>query len=728
MKLLDQIARRNGAQRNGEVRLARTPTVLQMEAVECGAASLGMILGYYGRHVPLEELRVACGVTRDGSSAGNLLRAARSYGLEAHGYKYEVDDLKKVAPPFIIFWQFYHFVVVEGFRPEGAVLNDPAGGRRLCDWEEFDRAYTGVCLAFSPGPEFTPSNEVPATTSILRAQLSGSWGAVLFVILAGLALVVPSIALPTFTKTFIDEVMVGKSYGWVFWIVVGIAASVLLQAILLELQQAAILRMQAKLALANASRMLWHVLHLPMTFFAQRAPAEVANRVAICDRVAELLSSRLAASAIGVIAALFYLALMARYDRFLAAVSLGIAGLNILALRIVARHRSDANATLLQEEAMLLGSSVSGLERIETLKAGGAESTFFMKWLGRQARVMNARQRFAVPSQVLNAVPRLLITINVTAILTLGGLRVIEGAISVGTLFAYALLMQLFIAPFTTFVELGADVQEMDGDVRRIEDVLRYPPDPPRLLPRVQRVRLAGELELQNVSFGYSKHAPPVVRDISFTIAPGRRVALVGPSGSGKSTIAKLVSGLFRAWSGRVLFDGAEREAIDPALFATDVAFVDQEISLYPGTVRSNLTLWDPAVGDPAIERAARDACIHTDIMGRPEGYDAAMAEGGINFSGGQRQRLEIARALVRDPALVVLDEATSALDPLTEHLIDESLRRRGCACLIVAHRLSTIRDADEIIVLDGGTISERGTHEQLVTREGRYLSLVRSQ
>jgi NHLM bacteriocin system ABC transporter peptidase/ATP-binding protein len=724
MKLLEPRARRNGTTDHR----VRTPTVLQMEAVECGAASLGMILGYYGRHVPLEELRVACGVTRDGSSAGNLLRAARSYGLEAHGFKYDVDELQKIKPPFIIFWMFYHFVVVEGFTKNGAVLNDPAGGRRVCDWDEFDRAYTGVCLTFSPGPEFKPSNEVPATTSVLRAQLTGSWGAVLFIVLGGLALVIPNIAMPTFTKTFIDEVMVGKSYGWVVWIALGIGASILLQAALLELQQHAILRLQAKLALANASRMLWHCLHLPMTFFSQRSPAEIANRVAICDRVAELLSSRLAASAVGVIAALFYLALMARYDRFLAAVSLGIAGLNILALRIVARHRSDANAALLQEEAMLLGTSVSGLERIETLKSGGAESTFFTKWLGRQAKVINARQRFAVPSQILNGVPRLLITINVTAILTLGGLRVIEGAISVGTLFAYVLLMNLFIAPFTTFVELGGEVQEMDGDVRRIQDVLRYPADEQRVLPRVERTRLAGELELRNVAFGYSKHAPPAVRDISFVIAPGRRIALVGPSGSGKSTIAKLVSGLFTPWSGQVLFDGAEREAIDPALFATDVAFVDQEISLYPGTVRSNLTLWDPAITDAAVERAARDACIHADIAGRPEGYEAAMAEGGINFSGGQRQRMEIARALVRDPALVVLDEATSALDPMTEYLIDGSLRRRGCACLIVAHRLSTIRDADEIIVLDGGTVAERGTHDELVAREGRYLSLVRSQ
>ncbi len=723
MKLLDR-----GARQNGAAKAVRTPTVLQMEAVECGAASLAMVLGFHGKRVPLEELRVACGVTRDGSSAGNLLRAARSYGLEAHGYKYEIEDLYKVAPPFIVFWQFYHFVVVEGFTKDGAILNDPAGGRRLCAWDEFGRAYTGVSLTFKPGPDFIRSNEVPTTISILRAQLAGSWGAVVFVVLAGLALVVPSIALPTFTKVFIDEVLVGKSYGWLFRIGAGIAMSIAVLIALLELQHRAILHLQAKLALANATRMVWHVLHLPMTFFAQRAPAEIANRVAICDRVAELLSSRLAASVIGVIAALFYLALMARYDRFLAAVSLVVAGLNILALRIVARQRSDANAALIQEEAMLLGSAVGGLERIETLKAGGAESTFFMKWLGRQARVINARQRFAVPSQVLNAVPRLLTTINITAILTLGGLRVIDGAISIGTLFAYVLLMQLFIAPFTTFVELGADVQEMDGDVRRIEDVLRYPPEAPRVAQRVECVRLAGELELRAVSFGYSKHARPTVRDISFVIAPGRRIALVGPSGSGKSTIAKLVSGLFVPWSGQVLFDGIEREAIDPALLGTEVAFVDQEISLFPGTVRSNLTLWDPAISDAAIERAARDACIHAEIVSRPEGYETTMAEGGINFSGGQRQRLEIARALVRDPAIVVLDEATSALDPLTEHLIDESLRRRGCACLIIAHRLSTIRDADEIIVLDGGKVAERGSHEQLVARNGRYLSLVRSQ
>jgi NHLM bacteriocin system ABC transporter peptidase/ATP-binding protein len=707
--------------------MKRTPTVLQMEAVECGAASLGMILGYYGRHVPLEELRVACGVTRDGSSAGSLLRAARSYGLESHGYKFEVDDLRDVAPPFIVFWQFYHFVVVDAFTKNGVLINDPAGGRRLCDWEEFDSSYTGLCLAFSPAPEFKPSNEMPSTTSILRTQLTGAWGSVLFVILAGLAMVAPGIALPMFSKTFIDEVLVGKSYGWTFWIGVGIVASIAVEIALLELQQSAILRLQAKLALSNASRMLWHVLHLPMTFFAQRAPAEIANRVAICDRIAELLSSRLAASAVGVVAALLYLALMAAYDPYLAAVSAGIAALNLLALRITAHHRSDSNAALLQEEAMLLGSSVSGLERIETLKSSGAENTFFMKWLGSQARVVNARQRFGLPSQLLNAVPRLLTTINVTVILTVGGLRVIEGNLSIGTLFAYVLLMELFIAPFTTFVSLGSNLQEMDGDVRRIEDVLRYPQESPRTAARTERTRLVGELELRDVSFGYSMHAEPIVRQISFTIAPGRRVAIVGPSGSGKSTIAKLVSGLFLPWSGTVFFDGIERDAIDPALLATDIAFVDQEISLYSETIRSNLTLWDPAVSDAAIERAARDACIHADIVNRPEAYDALIAEGGINFSGGQRQRLEIARALVRDPALVVLDEATSALDPLTEFSIDESLRRRGCACLIVAHRLSTIRDADEIIVLDRGTIAERGTHEQLVALQGRYLSLVRS-
>jgi NHLM bacteriocin system ABC transporter peptidase/ATP-binding protein len=699
-----------------------------MEAVECGAASLGMILGYHGRYVPLEELRVACGVSRDGSSAGNLLRAARAYGLEARGYKYEVDDLRSVEPPFIVFWDFYHFVVVEGFSKDGARLNDPAGGRRFCDWEEFDRAYTGVCLAFTPGPDFVKSNDVPSAQRILVRQVAGSWKAVWFVVLAGLALVLPSLALPTLTKTFIDEVLVGKSYGWSAAIAVGIALAVLCQIALLELQQSAILRLRAKLALATASRMLWHALHLPMTFFAQRSPAEIAGRVAICDRVAELLSSRLAATAVGVIAASFYLAVMASYDAFLALVSLGVAVLNIVALRVVARRRSDSNAALLQEEASLLGSSVSGLARIETLKAGGAESAFFAKWLGRQARVVNSRQQFAIPSQLLNAVPRLLITINLTVILTFGGLRVIDGAISIGTLFAYVLLSQLFIAPFTTMVELGSDLQEMDGDVRRIQDVLLYPADP---LPSVEpngRARLHGNLELRDVTFGYNKNGLPAVKNISFRIAPGRRVALVGPSGSGKSTIAKIVSGLFAPWSGGVLFDGTERDAIDPALLASDVAFVDQEISLYPGSVRNNLTLWDPVVSDAAIQRAAHDACIHADIMARPEGYEASMAEGGVNFSGGQRQRLEIARGLVRDPVLVVLDEATSALDPLTEYLIDESLRRRGCACLIVAHRLSTIRDADEILVLDEGTIVERGTHDELVKQHGRYYSLVRSQ
>lgn len=707
-------------------RPVRTPTVLQMEAVECGAASLAMILAYHGRRVPLEELRVACGVSRDGSTASNIVRASRNYGLDGAGFKRDIEGLAAMKPPYIIFWRFAHFMVVEGFAKAGVHVNDPAYGRRTIDWTEFNAGYTGIVLTFAPNEEFVRGSAVRSTAATLWDRLSSSRAAVAFIVGAGFALVVPGLMLPAFTKSFVDNVLVTGDKSWLWPLVAMLVAALLLQVALLELQQRAILRLQSRLAIGSATRFVKHVLALPMTFFAQRSSGSIAYRVGSNDRVADLLSRRVAASVVGALTAGIYLAVMVAYDAVLAAITLVFASLNLIALRLVSRWRSEASAALLQEEAELSATAVSGLYRIETIKAAGAETALLMRWLARQSRTINARQRFSIPSQLLGGVPRLLTVLNTTAILAIGAWRVIGGEISMGTLFALAMLAQLFSAPFQLAVELGADLQQIDGDVRRLGDVMNYPAEP-EPEPRIESVRLRGALELRDVTFGYARFAKPAIEGISFALRPGERVALVGSTGSGKSTVSRLVSGLYQPWSGKILFDGYERDELDPLAFVSDVAFVDQEIVLFAGTIASNIALWDPGLDEAAIERAARDAMIHADIAARPDAYGSLVAEDGANLSGGQRQRLEIARALVRDPALLVLDEATSALDPITERDIDENLRRRGCSCLIVAHRLSTVRDCDQILVMRNGAIVERGTHDELVARGELYKALVTS-
>jgi len=709
-----------------EHRYARTPTVLQLEAVECGAASLAMMLGFFGRTVPLEELRMRCGVSRDGSTAGNMVRAAALYGLEAKGHKYGLEALRKVAPPFVVFWEFRHFLVVEGYDNRRVFLNDPATGRRSVLWDEFDRNFTGVTITFAKTDAFETNAVVPSGLVILAQRVRESLDAVTFIVMAGIALVVPGIVIPALTKVFVDDVLIGKHVVWGPWIVLVMGLAIALSSLLVALQQAISLRLQTKLAVTSASRFFWHVLNMPMNFYAQRSAAELAYRVHLNDRIAELLSGRVTTAAIRAISALFFLVLMLRYDVALALLSVAIAALNLLALAAANRSRSDANATLLQAEGELLGTAVMGIRYIETLKAAGAERAFLQRWGSRLARVVNARQQLGFPTQLLVAAPRLLAMLNAAAILGFGSLRVIDGTLSLGALFAFYLLSEQFSAPFAEIVRFGSEFQEMDGSLKRIEDVYRYPATvPPLEVAEPRREILHGGLELRNIRFGYSPVAPPLVDGLSLHVAPGKQIAVVGSTGSGKSTVTKLVSGLYEPWAGAVLYDGKLRAAYDRRAFAAAVAMVDQEIALFAGTVRANITLFDPTIDDAAIERAARDACIHDEIMARSGGYDAIVEEEGRNFSGGQRQRLEIARALVRDPALIILDEATSALDAITEAQVAENLRRRGCSCVIVAHRLSTIRDSDEIIVLERGAIVERGTHDSLVSLGGRYKELV---
>ncbi len=718
-------------------RRCRVPTILQMEAVECGAAALAMILEYHGLSVPLEELRVECGVSRDGSKASNLLKAARKYGLVAKGFKYELDRLWDIDLPVILFWNFNHFLVLEGFRKGKVFVADPATGPREISFEELDASFSGVVLTFEPGPDFEKGGERHSMVAALGRRLQGSESALLFVILCGLFLVIPGLIVPTFSRIFIDEYLVGGRESFIRPLLVGMGLTAIVRMLLTWLQEYYLLRMETKLAITTSSRFFNHILRLPVSYFSQRYAGEIGSRVQINNKVARVVSGRLATTVLDCVLVVFYAALMFMYDFTLTLVCIMIALGNIVAVKLVSRKRVDASRRLLQESGKLIGTAMNGLRIIDTLKASGSESEFFSRWSGYQAKSLKAEQELGQWTEYVNAVPPLVSSLTTAVILLLGSLKVMDGQLTVGMLVAYQSLMASFTRPLNTFVTFGATLQELEADMNRLDDVLQYPIDvdyereekmaseDSEVVRSAEQIKLSGGVEMKDLTFGFSPLGKPLIENFNLKIEPGQRVALVGRSGSGKSTIARLIAGLFQPWSGEILFDDTPRTELRPSLIRDSLAVVDQEIFLFAGTVNNNITMWDSTIPVKAVTAACRDAAIDEDIHDRAGKYQSEVTEGGTNFSGGQRQRLEIARALVGNPTIVILDEATSALDPMTERWVDDSLRRRGCTCIIVAHRLSTIRDADQIIVLDRGTIVQRGTHEEMKDVPGQYAQLI---
>jgi NHLM bacteriocin system ABC transporter peptidase/ATP-binding protein len=705
-----------------------TPTVFQMEALECGAASLAMILAYHGLWVALETLREACGVSRDGSKASNVLKAARRFGLNAKGFRKEPATLHELPMPSIIHWNFNHFVVLERLHSDYAYINDPAVGRRKVGPEEFDAAFTGVVLAMEPGPEFKPGGREPDFVPLLLRRLSHSFWAVLLLVALSMALVLPAILIPTFAKIFVDDVLIKQIEGWFTPLLIGMAITAVARALITAFQQSLLLRIQTKLTVTTVSQMIWHVLTLPMEFFTQRHSGDLASRIAASEQIAQLLSNGLAANALNLISVIFIAVTMAFYDGLLATISIAMALLNVLVLRLVARQREDLNRKLALERGKLNGSTIEIIRTIETIKAGGLEDDAFARWAGFQAKVLNAERDLGVYSTFLDACPIFLTGLTSAIVLGVGGHRIIDGGLTIGGLVALQALLGSLVEPVNALLQQTSAFLAIKGNLFRIEDVLNYPARPPVPIERAPArmpPKLSGRVELNNISFGYSALEPPLIEDFSLVIEPGRRVALVGASGSGKSTVGRLISGLYRPWSGDIRIDGWSIAEIPQEIFTNSVAYVDQEIFLFEGTARQNLTLWDDTVPEISVSRALKDALIHEEVAVRAGNYDCRVAEDGSNFSGGQRQRLEIARALVGNPSVVVLDEATSALDPIVEKAIDDNLRRRGCTCIIVAHRLSTIRDCDEILVMSNGRVVQRGTHQELLAEGGEYVQLV---
>lgn len=712
-----------------------TPTVLQMESTECGAACLGVILSHYGRHVPLEQLREDCGVSRDGSTASNIVRAATQHGLEVEAFTGEPGDLQGLRLPLIVHWNFNHFVVVETFGRDHVYINDPATGPRTVSHLEFDQSFTGVVLTFEPGEDFEPGGTRSSVIRSLRERLPGARLGILYVLLMGLLLVVPGLAIPVFSKVFVDEILVGGKTEWIVALVLAVCLAYGASALVTMLRRFALLKLSLRIDALGSSRFLWHVLRLPVRFFDARLAGDIASRLRVNDTLARIISGRLAETVLNLVLALFFGAMLAYYDLMLAGVVFVFAALHLLTLKLLVRRRVDHARRMEKESATVAGISMGGLQLIESIKASGSEPDFFSRWSGHYARSVSTQQRFGEANLAYDAVPSLLSTLDRTLVLAIGALRIMDGDMTLGTLVAFQALTASFMGPVQGLARFATELQTLDSGLSRLDDVLSYPEDPlldperevTTTFEQASSVRLTGNLVVESITFGYSRREPPLLEDFSLVLNPGYRVAVVGASGSGKSTLVKLICGLYEPWRGALMLAGVDRRRLPRSVVSRTLGLVSQDITLFEGTVRENITMWDPTIPDHVMMDAARDAAIHDEIMSRVGGYDSRVEEGGRNFSGGQRQRLEIARVLAKSPSVLVLDEATSALDPTTEKIVDDNIRRRGCACVVVAHRLSTIRDCNEIIVLDRGRVVERGTHQQLVRQAGPYLELIRS-
>ena len=714
-------------------KVAKVPMVMQLEALECGAACLTMILAYYRKWIPLEEVRKDCGVSRDGSNLKNIYLAAQSYGLEPHGYRMELDAvMHQVKYPCIIHWDFNHYVVLDGFSGNKAVLNDPARGIVKVSMEEFNEAFTGIVMTFEPGPNFVPSGKPKSTLAFAGKRLQGAGPAVAFVALISMITYMFGIINPVMTRMFYDRLLPGKAPEWVRPFLLVLAGLCVFQVLADWIRTVYSLKINGKMAITGNADFLWKVLRLPMEFFSQRLAGDILQRQNTNASIAGTLVETVAPLALNTVMMLFYLLVMLRYSVMMTLIGLGSLLLNLGVARYLTAKRINLSRVQMRDEGKLAATMMAGISMAETIKASGAEAGFFRKWSGYQASVNTQKVRFFTLNARIGMLPTLISTVSNYLVLFLGVQMAMENNFTLGMIATFQGLLQSFMEPAQTLVSAGKTIQEMRTEMERVEDVMQYPEDPvmaaSEKAPAGDFSKLGGEVELKHVTFGYARLGNPTVTDFSMHLEPGRRIAIVGPSGCGKSTVSKLITGLYEPWEGEILFDGRPIREIPRTVFTGSVAMVDQEIVLFEDSIGENIRMWDPSIEDFEVILAARDAQIHDDILQRPGGYDYKLTENGGNLSGGQRQRLEIARVLAQDPSIIILDEATSALDAKTEYELVSAVKARGISCIVVAHRLSTIRDCDEIIVMDAGKIVERGTHEELMARGGAYMELVTSE
>ena len=713
--------------------VAKVPVVMQMEALECGAASLTMILAYYGKYLPLEQVRSDCGVSRDGSSAKNILVAARSYGMQAKAYVYDPAVLQKQGTfPCIIHWNMNHFVVLDGFKKGKAVLNDPAKGNVSVSMEEFNKSFTGVCLVMSPTESFEPGGKPRSVLKYALSRMKGTGVGIALILATSFVGMLIGLINPGFARVFMDRLLSGSNPDWLYPFTLGLIGLAIIQLVVDCVKQINLLKVEGKLAIISNSSFMWHVLRAPMEFFSQRMAGDIADRQRKNETVAQDMMKTFAPLALDALMMVFYLVVMLRCSVVLALVGVAATILNLLVARITSKKKVNITRVQMRNSGKLNGMTVNGIGMIESIKASGAENGYYEKWSGYQAGVNTQNVRFAKVSQYLGVLPTFISGVANIVILIMGVWLTMRGQFTVGLILAFQGYMNSFSSPAQKLIGAGQKLQETRTNMERIEDVMNYPTDVEYgendVSDEASYDKLSGSVEMKDVTFGYSRLGTPLIEHFNLTLKPGSRVAFVGSSGCGKSTLSKLISGLYKPWSGEILFDGKPISEINREVFTGSLAVVDQDIILFEDTIANNIKMWDNSIEDFEMIMAARDAQIHEDIMLRDGGYQYKLLEGGRDFSGGQRQRMEIARVLAQDPTIIIMDEATSALDAKTEYEVVKSIKDRGITCIVVAHRLSTIRDCDEIVVMDHGKVVERGTHEELYALGGMYTKLITSE
>ncbi|WP_051525990.1 NHLP family bacteriocin export ABC transporter peptidase/permease/ATPase subunit [Butyrivibrio proteoclasticus] len=704
------------------------PIVMQMEALECGAACLDMILAYYGKWIPLEKVRYDCGVSRDGSNAKNILCAARNYGLEASGYRFEPETLVRSGSfPCIIHWEFNHFVVLCGFQGGYAYINDPGRGILKMSMSEFDEGFTGIVLCFEPGDNFVQSGKKMRTIDYVKIRLKGASKAVIFVLFSTFVAYLFNTLNPAFSRFFMDRLLSGENKELLMPFIVLFSAVAFFNIVSSAVSDIYSLRIDGKLSVLSNSNYVWKVLHLPMNFFSQRLSGDILQRKG--SQISKILVDTVAPLLLNFVMMIFYLVFMLRYSPLLSLIGIASIVLNSFVGRLISRKRVNITRCSLRDSAKLESTTLSGVMMIETIKSSGAEAGFFKKWAGYQAAVNKEKIEYGHINIWLGSIPALINSLAGYMVLILGVALVMRDQFTLGMVLSFQMYLSYFTAPAMGIIGAGQSIEEMRSMMERYEDVMQYPDDElfdaESISDDQEYQKLKGDIHLRNVTFGYSRLANPVIKDFSLDIAEGSKVAIIGASGCGKSTLSKLISGLYKPWSGEITFSDKTIEQIDRNVFTGSVAVVDQDITLFQDTIDQNIKLWDNSIEDFEVILAARDAGIHDEIMERDAGYKGAVAENGNNFSGGQKQRLEIARVLAQDPSIIILDEATSALDAVTEMKVIEAIKKRGITCIVIAHRLSTIRDCDNIVVLRDGEIAEQGTHEELLEKGTYYKELV---